>query len=35
MEDLEFYLDHASEMMDNSVKHLGEVLSKIRAGKIR
>ena len=33
MEDLDFYLDHASEMMDNSVKHVSEVLSKIRAGK--
>ena len=33
MEDLDFYLELATEMMDNSLKHFNEVLSKIRAGK--
>lgn len=33
MESLEHYVSHANEMMDKSVRHLGEVLTKIRAGK--
>jgi len=33
MEDVEFYLEHASEMMDKSVKHTHSELTKIRAGK--
>lgn len=33
MEEIEFYLDAANEMMDNSIKHLSAALLKIRAGK--
>lgn len=33
MEDIDFYLEAADEMMDNAVKHVGQVLIKIRAGK--
>ncbi len=33
MEDINFYLDHADEMMNNAVDHLNNVLTKIRAGK--
>ena len=33
MEDIDFLLDHAEEMMDKAVAHLGVELSKIRAGK--
>ena len=33
MEDIEFYIDNANEMMDKSVTHLEQVLVKIRAGK--
>ena len=33
MEDIAFYLDHSDEMMNKSVEHLGQVLTKIRAGK--
>lgn len=33
MEDIEFFLDEANEMMDNSVTHTARELGKIRAGK--
>ena len=33
MEDIQFYIDHAEELMDKSVEHLRQVLIKIRAGK--
>ena len=33
MEDIDFYLEHAAEMMDKSVEHLSHELTKIRAGK--
>ena len=33
MEDIQFSLDHAEEMMNKSVVHLAQVLAKIRAGK--
>ncbi len=33
MEDINFYLDHTDEMMNNAVDHLNNVLTKIRAGK--
>ena len=33
MEEIEFILDHAQEMMDKSVDHLSQELVKIRAGK--
>lgn len=33
MEDINFYLDYAEEMMNNSVDHANNVLTKIRAGK--
>jgi len=33
MEELDFYLDTANEMMDKSVQHLRDALTKIRAGK--
>ena len=33
MEDIDFYLEHAEEMMDKAVKHLSGELSRIRAGK--
>lgn len=33
MEDIDFYLEHAEEMMDKSVKHSYSELTKIRAGK--
>lgn len=33
MEDIDFYLEHAEEMMDKAVKHLVGELSRIRAGK--
>ncbi|WP_258103877.1 ribosome recycling factor [Marinoscillum sp. MHG1-6] len=33
MEEIDFYLDHAREMMDKSVSHTISALTKIRAGK--
>lgn len=33
MEDIDFYLEHAEEMMDKAVKHLSGELTRIRAGK--
>ena len=33
MEDINFYLDYAEEMMNNSVDHVNNALTKIRAGK--
>jgi len=33
MEDIDFYLEHAQEMMDKAVKHLSGELTRIRAGK--
>lgn len=33
MEDIDFYLEHAQELMDKSVEHAASELSKIRAGK--
>lgn len=33
MEEVEFVLDHAQEMMDKSVEHVSQELVKIRAGK--
>lgn len=33
MEDIDFYLDHAQEMMDKAVSHCNSELAKIRAGK--
>lgn len=33
MEDIDFFLDQAEEMMDKAVAHVGVELSKIRAGK--
>tara|TARA_Y100001972_G_scaffold129287_1_gene196137 strand:+ start:3027 stop:3587 length:561 start_codon:yes stop_codon:yes gene_type:complete len=33
MEDIDFYLEHAKEMMDKAVKHLSGELTRIRAGK--
>lgn len=33
MEDIDFYLEHAEEMMDKAVHHLTTELSRIRAGK--
>lgn len=33
MEEIDFYLDHAKEMMDKAVVHANAELSKIRAGK--
>lgn len=33
MEDIDFFLDHAKEMMDKAVSHTNSELSKIRAGK--
>ncbi len=33
MEDIDFLLEHAEEMMDKAVKHLTGELSRIRAGK--
>lgn len=33
MEEIEFYLENANEMMDNSVQHTRDALVKIRAGK--
>ncbi|XOV91872.1 MAG: ribosome recycling factor [Bacteroidota bacterium] len=33
MEEIDFYLEHAEEMMDKAVKHLTLELSRIRAGK--
>lgn len=33
MEDIDFYLEHAEEMMDKAVNHLTGELSRIRAGK--
>jgi ribosome recycling factor len=33
MEDIDFYLEHAKELMDKSVEHAASELSKIRAGK--
>lgn len=33
MEDIQFYMDHTSEMMDKAVDHFTSVLVKIRAGK--
>lgn len=33
MEEIDFYLDHAKEMMDKAVNHTNSELSKIRAGK--
>lgn len=33
MEDIDFYLEHAEEMMDKAVKHLSHELTRIRAGK--
>lgn len=33
MEEIEMYLEEANELMDNSVKHFKQELSKIRAGK--
>jgi len=33
MEDIDFYLEQASEMMDKAVKHTHDELVKIRAGK--
>lgn len=33
MEEINFYLDHAKEMMDKAVAHTQSSLSKIRAGK--
>ena len=33
MEDIDFYLDHAQEMMDKAVTHTSGELTKIRAGK--
>lgn len=33
MEDIDFYLEHAGESMDKSVKHTYSELTKIRAGK--
>lgn len=33
MEEIDFYLEHAQELMDKSVVHLTEELVKIRAGK--
>ncbi len=33
MEELDFYLDNANEMMDKSIQHLRDALTKIRAGK--
>jgi ribosome recycling factor len=33
MEDIQFFIDSAEELMDKSVQHLGQVLMKIRAGK--
>ncbi|MEQ8240894.1 MAG: ribosome recycling factor [Cyclobacteriaceae bacterium] len=33
MEDIDFYLDHAKEMMDKAVQHASFEFSKIRAGK--
>lgn len=33
MEDIDFYLEHAQEMMDKAINHTNSELSKIRAGK--
>ena len=33
MEEVEFILDHAKEMMDKSVSHVSQEFTKIRAGK--
>jgi ribosome recycling factor len=33
MEEIQMYLDEAKEMMEKSIKHLGQELGKIRAGK--
>jgi ribosome recycling factor len=33
MEEIDFYLDNANEMMNKSVQHLRDALTKIRAGK--
>lgn len=33
MEDIQFYLDHAKELMEKALVHTNEAFSKIRAGK--
>lgn len=33
MDDIDFYLEHAQEMMDKAISHTNSELSKIRAGK--
>jgi ribosome recycling factor len=33
MEEIQIYLDEAKELMEKSIKHLGQELGKIRAGK--
>ncbi|MFT5641051.1 MAG: ribosome recycling factor [Cyclobacteriaceae bacterium] len=33
MDDIEFYLDHAKEMMDKAIQHANTEFSKIRAGR--